>query len=42
MESENNIVVTKENNEAFIRKLEESIQLGRPLLIEDFGEHLSS
>jgi len=25
MESENNIVVTKENNEAFIRKLEESI-----------------
>lgn len=41
METENNIVITKENNETFIRRLEECIQLGRPFLIEDFGESIS-
>jgi dynein heavy chain, axonemal len=42
MERDNGLVITKLNDPAYLRMLENCIRLGWPMLIEDLGETLEA
>lgn len=42
MEHDNGLVITKLSDHGYLRKLENCIRLGWPMLIEDLGESLDA